>query len=836
MAALIGRPIAPRCYRSFAKSSLVTLLSCLKLQSESQSHQYHTMNQSKTDLSMPRLDYTVNQDVVRSNWTITKLSREGRIDKARQLFEEMPERDVITWTAVITGYVKCGLIREARDLFDRVDAKINVVTWTAMVSGYLRMDQVSEAEKLFHEMPDKNVVSWNTMVEGYVKNGRIDSALSLFEKMPEKNVVSWNTIMTALAQFGRIEEAESLFHKMPKRDVISWTAMVSGLSKNGRVDEARMLFDRMPERNVVSWNAMITGYAQNKRLDDAFDLFERLPKKNLPSWNTMVTGFIQNGDLRRARKMFNDMPQKNVISWTMLIAGYVQDGQDEEALYVFLEMLAANLVKPNQGTFVSALGACSNLAGVSEGKQIHQIISKTLYQDSDFVVCALINMYSKCGELVMARKMFDDGLKSQRDLVFWNGMIAAYAHHGCGRSAIYLFNEMQNMGIKPNDVTYVGLLTACSHAGLVEEGLKYFNKLVRDSSIQVREDHYACLVDLCVRAGRVKEAFDFLEQLPTKLSVFVWGALLAGCNVHENTNIGNVAAKKLLEGEPENAGTYSLLSNLYASSGKWNEAAKMRLEMREKGLKKQPGCSWIEVGNRVHVFVVGDSSHLESFHVQMGRNNQEMRCEPEYYKVQVVIQMTFLMILLAEHCQRQLCPEGAEPKGHKILQVKLTPSSKVSSQLRIRADARGPEEEILAVAKLAQRCVNLIAKKRPVMKEVAAVLDQLGRIGERPLLPQKFRGSKPCLSTKFCFVKQKSRTTVALLVAGKRKPSSICFSFAHGHGKVGINPHSTTISIPKQLQGLKAGLWIELSWTLEKIMRALASLPPPCVFAGNLES
>ncbi|KAK2987346.1 LOW QUALITY PROTEIN: hypothetical protein RJ640_023647 [Escallonia rubra] len=496
MAALIGHPIAPRCYRSFAKSSLVTLLSCLKLQSESQSHQYHTMNQSKTDLSMPRLDYT-----------------------------------------------------------------INVVTWTAMVSGYLRMDQVSEAEKLFHEMPDKNVVSWNAMVEGYVKNGRIDSALSLFEKMPEKNVVSWNTIMTALAQCGRIEEAESLFHKMPKRDVISWTAMVSGLSK----------MEELMKLGCFLIECLSGIFVECRDYGVA--------KKNLPSWNTMITGFIQNGDLRRARKMFNDMPQKNVISWTMLIAGYVQDGQDEEALYIFLEMLAANLVKPNQGPF--------NLAGVSEGKLIHQIISKTLYQDSDFVVCALINMYSKCGELVIARKMFDDGLKGQRDLVFWNGMIAAYAYHGCGRCAIYLFNEMQNMGIKPNDMTYVGLLTACSHAGLMEEGLKYFNKLVRDSSIQVREDHYACLVDLCVRAGRVKEAFDFLEQLPTKLSVFIWGALHAGCNVHENANIGNVAAKKLLEGEPENAGTYSLLSNIYASNGKWNEAAKMRRKAAIHGALNQ---------------------------------------------------------------------------------------------------------------------------------------------------------------------------------------------------------------------------------------------------------
>lgn len=253
-----------------------------------------------------------------------------------------------------------------------------------------------------------------------------------------------------------------------------------------------MLFDRMPERNVVSWNAMITGYAQNRRLDEAFDLFERFPEKDVTSWNTMITGFIHNGDLRRAMKLFNEMPQKNVISWSTMISGYVQDDQSEEALKIFLKMQATESVKPNQGTFVSVLGACSSLAGLSEGKQIHQIISKTAYHDGALLVSALINMYSKCGELISAKKMFDYGFK--RDLVSWNGMIAAYAHHGCGRDAINLFKEMQTLGFKPNDVTYIALLAACSHAGLVEEGFYYFDKLVKDRSIQVREDHYSCFV------------------------------------------------------------------------------------------------------------------------------------------------------------------------------------------------------------------------------------------------------------------------------------------------------------------------------------------------------
>ncbi|XP_028248532.1 pentatricopeptide repeat-containing protein At2g35030, mitochondrial-like [Glycine soja] len=553
----------------------------------------------------------LHTEMKRCNLFISRLCREGEIDYARKVFEEMPERDIGLWTTMITGYLKCGMIREARKLFDRWDAKKNVVTWTAMVNGYIKFNQVKEAERLFYEMPLRNVVSWNTMVDGYARNGLTQQALGLFRRMPERNVVSWNTIITALVQCGRIEDAQRLFDQMKDRDVVSWTTMVAGLAKNGRVEDARALFDQMPVRNVVSWNAMITGYAQNRRLDEALQLFQRMPERDMPSWNTMITGFIQNGELNRAEKLFGEMQEKNVITWTAMMTGYVQHGLSEEALRVFIKMLATNELKPNTGTFVTVLGACSDLAGLTEGQQIHQMISKTVFQDSTCVVSALINMYSKCGELHTARKMFDDGLLSQRDLISWNGMIAAYAHHGYGKEAINLFNEMQELGVCANDVTFVGLLTACSHTGLVEEGFKYFDEILKNRSIQLREDHYACLVDLCGRAGRLKEASNIIEGLGEEVPLTVWGALLAGCNVHGNADIGKLVAEKILKIEPQNAGTYSLLSNMYASVGKWKEAANVRMRMKDMGLKKQPGCSWIEVGNTVQVFVVGDKPHSQ---------------------------------------------------------------------------------------------------------------------------------------------------------------------------------------------------------------------------------
>lgn len=419
--------------------------------------------------------------------------------------------------------------------------------------------------------------------------------------------------------------------------------MVAGLARNGRVDEARQVFERMPERNVVSWNAMINGYAKNMRIGEAFYLFERMPEKDLPSWNTMITGFIQNGNLSMAKKLFNEMPAKNVVSWTTMITGYVQGEESEAALKLFVKMTRDGRVKPNEGTFVNVLGACSDLAGLGEGQLVHQVISKTIYQKRPFVVSAIINMYSKCGNLGVARKMFDYVFANQRDLVCWNSMIVAYAHHGFGNEAIVLFNEMKALGYKPNDVTYVGLLSACSHAGMMEEGLKYFDELIRDKSIQLREDHYACLVDLFGRAGSLNEAYNFIEKLGIKPSSSIWGALLSGCYIHGDPKIGTLAAKVLLADEPQNAGTYLLLSNIHASTGKWNEARRARMKMKEKGLKKQPGCSWIEAGNKVNIFLVGDKSHcqfnrinpvLHDLHVKMKKagcvRNSEITVDVEF--------------------------------------------------------------------------------------------------------------------------------------------------------------------------------------------------------------
>ncbi|XP_078439619.1 pentatricopeptide repeat (PPR) superfamily protein [Wolffia australiana] len=559
----------------------------------------------------PRRDFREKNSLAHPNWLITKLTREGKPDQARALFDGMPTKDVVTWTAMVSGYVRCGHLSQARLLFDHPNSKKNVVTWTALLSGYIRSKNIPQAAALFRFMPEKNTVSWNTMIAGYADNGMLEEARHLFDEMPVRNTVSWNTIISAMAQNGRVDEAYQLFQKMPERDIISWTAMVAGLAQNGRVDEARCLFDEMPERNTVSWNAMVSGYAQNGRLEDALQLFAAMPERDLQSWNAMISGCIQNGELEKARAMFDEMGEKNVVTWTSVMTGYVESGLGEEAFKLF-PLMQINGVRPNQATFVTLLAAASDLAGLVEGKQIHQIICKTATQGSPFVQSALIGMYSKCGDLGTANSVFD--LAKNRDLVLWNGIIASHAYHGRGKEALALFAAMRRSGQAPDGASFVGILSACSHSGLVEEGFEFFRELVKDGSLEVREDHYACLVDLCGRAGRMQDAavlIKKLERFTSHSSAIAWGALLAGCNVHGDVRVGKVAAKRLMRVEPNNAGTYMLMSNIYASAGRWKEAARVRFKMKDQQLKKQPGCSWIEVGRRVHVFVARDKSHCD---------------------------------------------------------------------------------------------------------------------------------------------------------------------------------------------------------------------------------
>eukprot|EP01018_Ginkgo_biloba_P024036 Gb_18979 [translate_table: standard] len=533
------------------------------------------------------------------------------------------QSDLFVGSALVDMYVKCKSFENARKVFDNMSER-DVVSWNAMIAGYSQNGDVDEALKLFQGMPERNVISWTSMIAGYAQNGYVEEAWELFQKMPEPNVISWTAMLVGYAQNGRIDEACKLFQKMPERNVVSWTAMVAGYAQNGRVDEALEIFKKMPGRNAFSWTAMIAGYIQNGHVDEALKLFQKMPERDVVSWTTMIAGLSQKGYVDEAQKLFEQMPERDVVSWTAMIAGYAQNGYFDEALKLFHQMQKTD-VKPNSDTFASVLPACANLAALEQGKEIHEDIIKNGYMSDVFVGNALVDMYVKCGSIQDACNVFEK--MPRRDVISWTAMILGYAMQGCGKEALQLFQQMQESGTNPDHVTFVGVLSACCHAGLVDDGWQYFDCMSQSYHVTPIMEHYCCMVDLLGRAGRLDEAQEFINKMPIKPDAAVWGSLLRACRSHTNVELGAHVAERIFELEPKNSAPYVLLSNIYAAAGKWDDIEKMRKMMEERRVKKKPGCSWIEVNKQVYTFFVGDRSHPQTkeIYAKLGRLSGQMK-------------------------------------------------------------------------------------------------------------------------------------------------------------------------------------------------------------------
>ncbi|KDP23356.1 hypothetical protein JCGZ_23189 [Jatropha curcas] len=520
----------------------------------------------------------------------------------------MPERNTVSWNGLISGYIKNGMINEARKVFDSMPER-NVISWTAMVRGYVQEGMINEAESLFWAMPEKNVISWTVMLGGLVEDGRVSEARSLFDMMPEKDVVARTNMIGGLCTDGRLSEAREIFDEMPKRNVVAWTTMISGYATNNRVDVARKLFEVMPDKNEVTWTAMLMGYTRSGRIEEAAELFEAMPVKPIAACNEMIMGFGRNGEVGRARWVFDQMREKDDGTWNAMIKVYERKGFELEALDLFRLMQRVG-VRPTFPSMISILSVCGSLASLDHGRQIHAQLLRSQFDSDVYVSSVLITMYIKCGDLVKAKMLFDRF--TMKDTVMWNSIITGYAQHGFGNESLQVFNEMISSGIAPDEITFIGVLTACSYSGKVTEGVEIFESMKSRYLVDPRTEHYACTVDLLGRAGRLNEAMSLIERMPMEPDAIVWGALLGGCRTHMKLDLAEVAAKKLLELEPENAGPHILLSNIYASQGRWGNVAATRKSMRAKNLSKSPGCSWIEVEKKVHMFTGGDStSHPE---------------------------------------------------------------------------------------------------------------------------------------------------------------------------------------------------------------------------------
>lgn len=360
--------------------------------------------------------------------------------------------------------------------------------------------------------------------------------------------------------------------------------------------------------NVMVGTVLVAMYAKRGLVDPARLVFDEIKEKNSVSWNTMIDGYMRNGKVRDAVEVFDEMPERDAVSWTALIGGFVKRRQFEEALEWFREMQVSG-VEPDYVTVIAVLAACADLGTVGLGLWMNRFIMNRTFKDNVKISNSLIDMYSRCGCIEFARQVFERMPK--RTLVSWNSIIVGFAVNGHAEEALKFFDLMQQEGFKPDGVSFTGALTACSHAGLVEEGLLLFENMKRVHGIRHRIEHYGCIVDLYSRAGRLEDALNVIENMPMKPNEVVLGSLLAACRTHGDITLAERLMKYLSDLDPGGDSNYVLLANIYAAVGKWDGAGKVRKTMKALGIQKTPGFSSIEIDCNIHEFVAGDKSHVD---------------------------------------------------------------------------------------------------------------------------------------------------------------------------------------------------------------------------------
>ncbi|WJX86748.1 Pentatricopeptide repeat-containing protein [Trifolium repens] len=364
--------------------------------------------------------------------------------------------------------------------------------------------------------------------------------------------------------------------------------------------------------DVFAATALLDMYAKLGDLKCARHVFDEMSVRELPTWNAMMAGYTRFGDMERALELFRLMPSRNVVSWTTIVSGYGQNKQYEKALELFLRMEREKDVIPNEVSLASVLPACANLGALEIGQRVEAYARKNEFFRNLFVSNAVLEMYAKCGEIDVAWKVFDE-IGRFRNLCSWNSMIMGLAVHGQCHKAIELYDQMLSEGeALPDDVTFVGLLLACTHGGMVEKGKHLFMSMTRDFNIIPKLEHYGCMVDLLGRAGKLRESYEVIQRMPMKPDSVIWGALLGACSFHGNVELAEIAAESLFTLEPWNPGNYVILSNIYASAGQWDGVAKLRKVMKGSKITKTAGHSFIEEGGQLHKFIVEDRSHSES--------------------------------------------------------------------------------------------------------------------------------------------------------------------------------------------------------------------------------
>ncbi|KAJ3681066.1 hypothetical protein LUZ60_015555 [Juncus effusus] len=526
---------------------------------------------------------------------------------------------------------------------------------TALIDMYMKCGCLDDAQKVFDEMSKRDVVSWNAMVAGYALHEIYTKTINFILQMQKEGInLNSSTIVSILPLIGQekaLKQGKTIHgfcvRKLPdNKDVMVQTALLDMYAKCDYFSYAHKIFDRMALKNEVTWSAMIGGYVLSERTSEALSLLNQVFLEgstnlshttlasvlcscaklgdlnmgkqihsvmvklgfmsDLTSANSLLSMYAKTSQINQAFNLFDEMIIKDTVSHSALISGCVQNGHAEKALDIFRKM-KNDKIKPDGMTMVGIIPACAHMAALHHGKCAHAYIIISGLA-SEAVLCnSLIDMYAKCGRIELARKVFDR--MYNRDVISWNTMILGYGIHGLGKEAISLFCEMKNEGFKCDDITFICLISACSHSGLVNEGKHWFNLMTQNYGITPRIEHYICIVDLLGRGGFLNEAFDFITKMPLKPDVRAWGALLSACRIHKNIELGKEVSRRIQEIGHEGTGNFVLLSNIFSAAGRFDEAARVRIVQRDQGFRKSPGCSWIEIKGVLHAFTGGDRVH-----------------------------------------------------------------------------------------------------------------------------------------------------------------------------------------------------------------------------------
>ncbi|KAF5737872.1 pentatricopeptide repeat-containing protein [Tripterygium wilfordii] len=589
------------------------------------------------------------------NSILSAYAKQGRIDVASRIFKGMPSRDSVSWTAMIVGYNQMGRFENALHMFvDMIKQSVVPTQYTITnVLASCAADAALGVGKKIHSFVVKLGLSGcvpvaNSLLNMYVKAGDGLIAKVVFDRMKLKNTSSWNVIISLHMHHGEVELALAVFEQMKERDLVTWNSMIAGYNQHGFDVEALKIFSVMlkdsflkPDKftlasalsacanleklelgkqihayiirtkfnsSAIVGNVLISMYAKSGGVEVARKIVEEGGADlSVIAFTALLDGYVKLGDINPARQIFDSVRERDVVAWTAMIVGYVQNGLYNEALELFISMVREG-PRPNNYTLAAMLSVASSLASLDHGEQIHASAIRTGEALSVSVSNALITMYAKSGSINFARRVFNL-VYWKKDTVSWTSMIIALAQHGLGEESIELFEKMLAVGIKPDHITYVGVLSACTHVGLVEQGRSYYNLMKNVHQIEPTHSHYACMIDLLGRAGLLQEAYNFINSMPIEPDVIAWGSLLASCKVYKNVDLAKIAADRLFLVDPDNSGAYSALANLYSVCGRWEDAAKIRKSMKDRGVKKDQGFSWLHVQNKVHVFGVEDGLH-----------------------------------------------------------------------------------------------------------------------------------------------------------------------------------------------------------------------------------